>query len=169
MCTELKMREFAQKAIQQAQKTDVRMILLQGSVGVGKSTIARELDKDPDVSVVSIDNYFEKDGKYHYQSENLPEAHSYCLSIIRDLLVTTDSIIVVDNCNKNNEDVRQYLDLVDHKAVVIHIKVKDQNEAIKCGKRSTHKVPQSSIIKTFRGIETLAGKGIQYIEINAVL
>jgi len=152
--------DIAREAVETAQMRDIRMILMQGSIGSGKSTIAAEMQKLGNVVVVSADNYFVRDGKYKFRGEELWAAHAECRRKAFDILSNSAGIVVVDNCNANNADVHQYLSLTNSEAVVVRITPRNQNEAIRCGNRSVHKVPQQSVMNTFKKMETLTGKNI---------
>jgi gluconate kinase len=152
--------DIAREAVETAQARDMRMILMQGSIGCGKSTIAAEMQKLGSVEVVSADNYFVRDGVYKFRGDELWAAHAECQRKAGEILSNSANIVVVDNCNANNADVHQYISLANNKALVVRIVPRNQNEAIRCGNRSVHKVPQQSVMNTFKKMEALTGKNI---------
>lgn len=80
----------------------VRLILLRGLPGSGKSTKARELLKTlkaQHLNVVHLeaDMYFEDtQGNYHFQGDKLADAHRWCQLATRNALKNGDSVIVAN-------------------------------------------------------------------------
>ena len=153
--------EVATDAIAMAERSSLRLILMQGPVGAGKTTIANEFTNWPHVHCVSADDYFMKSGVYRFNGAQLHEAHASCRQQAEDLLAYHgDGIVVIDNCNADRADAAPYLDLTNGRALIISIVPKNQADAIRCAKRSVHRVPNQASMRTYRKLETLAANGI---------
>jgi len=142
------------------EQNHIRLVLMQGGVGTGKTTIAKRLEKQAGMSIVSVDEFFVVDGTYNFDENRLHLAHIDCQTRASNVLSNTDAPLVVDNCNKNPQDADTYLKLTCYKALVIHIQTKNQHEVIRCGKRSTHNVLSKNVMCTANNIRPITGPGI---------
>src|SRR5512138_2682582 len=51
------------------------VFIMQGISGSGKSTLAKRIAQDTGAAIVSADHYFERNGKFEYDSRQLGNAH----------------------------------------------------------------------------------------------
>lgn len=115
--------------------------ILQGVSGSGKSSIASKL-ADAD-NICSADDFFMRDGKYHFDPTKLGEAHGACLRKYVSLLLVNAQKgrpIVVDNTNTTIGEIAPYYSLAEaygYKPVIITVEC-DPDEA---AARNTHGVP----------------------------
>uniref|UniRef100_A0A8W8KSP8 Uncharacterized protein n=1 Tax=Magallana gigas TaxID=29159 RepID=A0A8W8KSP8_MAGGI len=60
-------------------KSSKTVFIMRGVSGSGKSTIARAIQKVyPSAVLCSADDYFMREGEYHFSADDLESAHKYC-------------------------------------------------------------------------------------------
>lgn len=86
------------------------VIILSGISGSGKSEYARKIKAlNPNAVIVSADQYFTAaDGSYHFDHSKLGEAHSNCRRQFKQALETSVPLIIVDNTNTTDKEIRAY-------------------------------------------------------------
>lgn len=152
--------DIARDVLKKVEEMHVRLIVIQGPIGAGKTTLAMAIAKHGSAVVLSADDFFTHDGVYKFDGNALARAHADCQRRAMDALVNTDNYVVIDNCNKNMADASEYLRLDDNQALVVRLVPKNQNDAIRCGNRSVHRVPSTSVMRTYNSIGPLEGPGI---------
>lgn len=138
----------------------MKVIILSGISGSGKSTYAEKIRQDHNgiTQTCSADHYFEKDGKYNFDPSKLGEAHAACMFKFADLLhrammgehrIDRDlDVIIVDNTNLSAVELAPYVALAaaysaECELVTIHC------DAQVAFERNAHGVP-------FQGIRRMA-------------
>lgn len=122
------------------------LFLLRGLPGSGKSFIAEQLHSTyPRASVCSTDDYFSRDGIYHWQPNLLPQAHQSCrdrtFSACRN---NRTNVIVVDNTNIRLEEMDPYIRLANdtgYAVVIIESKTPWARDPKQLASHSVHAVP----------------------------
>lgn len=90
----------------------MRIVVMRGMTGAGKSTLTKRLFKD--ALVCSADDFFPAGV---YDPRRLDEAHDYCYNRFQAGLKAKTQTIVVDNTNLKSRDYEPYvLDALDHEA-----------------------------------------------------
>ena len=93
------LEHLCSRVVQCANATKTSMIIMQGTPGSGKTTVAVMLaKKHPNAVVVSADDFFVKSGAYSFDRSKLALAHESCKQKARDALLSKKAVIV-DNCN----------------------------------------------------------------------
>ncbi|NWX20611.1 N4BP2 protein, partial [Aegotheles bennettii] len=88
------------------------LVLLRGVPGSGKSYLARTLLEDnPDGIILSTDDYFCKDGQYHYDPDCLGEAHDWNRKRAKEAFEMRISPIIIDNTNIQAWEMKPYVAL----------------------------------------------------------
>jgi len=94
-----------------------KLILMRGLPGSGKSTAAREIaaqhmtsDRGQSVAICSTDSYFIEDDKYVFRPEKLGVNHNANQDRVRDLMRVGVEVIIVDNTNTTNKEMKPYKD-----------------------------------------------------------
>ncbi|NXI53768.1 N4BP2 protein, partial [Chloroceryle aenea] len=88
------------------------LVLLRGVPGSGKSYLARALLEDnPGGIVLSTDDYFCKDGQYHYDPDCLGEAHDWNRKRAKEAFEMRISPIIIDNTNIQAWEMKPYVTL----------------------------------------------------------
>lgn len=101
----------------------MKVIVLQGVSGSGKSTYGRKLAKEAEakgafVRTVSADNFFVAlgGGTYKFDPSKLGEAHALCLRTFINAMIerwdgyfTNDSLVIVDNTNTTAVEIAPYM------------------------------------------------------------
>ena len=89
----------------------MKVYILRGISGAGKSTFARYLQKtESEVLVCSADAYMDDgNGGYRFDSRRLEDAHKYCLRTFIDGLQKRWSVVVLDNTNITFHEFRPYV------------------------------------------------------------
>lgn len=91
---------------------DLKLILIRGISGSGKTTYAKKLiENDPSLSHYEADMFFEDgDGGYHFNPKMLKDAHSWCQDRTERDLKNGKSVIV-SNTFTQKWELQPYLDL----------------------------------------------------------
>ncbi|XP_009894873.2 NEDD4-binding protein 2 [Dryobates pubescens] len=88
------------------------LVLLRGVPGSGKSYLARTLLEDnPDGIILSTDDYFCKNGQYHYDPDCLGEAHDWNRKRAKEAFEMRISPIIIDNTNIQAWEMKPYVTL----------------------------------------------------------
>ncbi|NWS68431.1 N4BP2 protein, partial [Crotophaga sulcirostris] len=88
------------------------LVLLRGVPGSGKSYLARTLLEDnPGGVILSTDDYFYKDGQYHYDPDCLGEAHDWNRKRAKEAFEMRISPIIIDNTNIQAWEMKPYVTL----------------------------------------------------------
>jgi predicted kinase len=83
----------------------MKMIIMRGLPGSGKSTLARSYGG----LVFSTDDFFVKDGVYHFDPTKLRENHDLNYSRTLEALKDKVPIVVIDNTNVQRWEVERYV------------------------------------------------------------
>lgn len=87
----------------------MKVIILRGISGCGKSTWAKQ-HALTDTVVVSADHFFiQPDGSYAFDQSKLNEAHIVCFRNFLDAIETKALTIIVDNTNIHRWEFQPYL------------------------------------------------------------
>ncbi|NXX76351.1 N4BP2 protein, partial [Urocolius indicus] len=88
------------------------LVLLRGVPGSGKSYLARTLLEDnPGGIILSTDDYFYKQGQYHYDPDCLEEAHDWNRKRAKEACEMGISPIIIDNTNIQAWEMKPYVAL----------------------------------------------------------
>lgn len=90
----------------------MKVIILSGLPGSGKSTFVKSLGKGAEV--VSADSFFIVNGEYKFDVAKLGEAHNKCLRDFNTLLALCaeeETVLVVDNTNTTVLELAPYVAL----------------------------------------------------------
>ena len=86
----------------------MKVYILRGVSGSGKSTEAMRLASNNKDIICSADDYFMKNGEYKFDPSKLGEAHGECLAKFRALVKAGAETIIVDNTNTQWWEIRPY-------------------------------------------------------------
>ena len=130
----------------------MRVVILSGISGSGKSTIAAALAANPEngkVWVCSADDHFMKDGVYTFDFRKLGDAHAGCMFKYADLMHeekmgvgSTVDTLIVDNTNTSAIEIAPYVALAAAYGVKVEL-VTVLIDPVKAAKRNTHGVPEA--------------------------
>ncbi|MGI9894429.1 ATP-binding protein [Vibrio natriegens] len=118
-----------------------KLILIRGLPGSGKTTLAKQLIPMLDAKHFEADMYFEKEsGEYHFNPQQLPQAHEWCFRQARRWL-NQGKTVIVSNTFVRLWEMKRYLDYCKKKGIEVEIKVCDGEY------QSIHDVPTATIEK----------------------
>lgn len=122
----------------------LKIIILRGVSGAGKSTFARQLHG----TVVSADDYFMRQGRYEFNPRELPAAHAKCMRDFIDLCQGVEearrNMVIVDNTNTTVMEVAPYVAVgqaYGHDVEIITIEADVERAAA----RNVHGVPTNAV------------------------
>ncbi len=99
---------------------DVRLLLIRGVAGTGKSTLAREQLVPRGFKHFETDHYFEQMGKYSFEPRKLAAAHEWCQNEARQTLWAGEKA-VVSNTFTRFWEMSPYIDMARLSEVRMHI------------------------------------------------
>ncbi len=121
--------------------TTSKLILIRGLPGSGKTTLAKQLAISLDAKHFEADMYFEtEDGEYHFNPQQLPQAHEWCFNQTRKWL-NKGKRVIVSNTFVRQWEMKRYLDFCKKKGIEVDIQVCSENY------QSIHNVPLETINK----------------------
>lgn len=86
------------------------LVLLRGAPGSGKTTLAMAmLDHNPGGVVLSTDEYFIRNGHYHYEPGLLGEAHEWNHKRAKEAFEKGQTPIIIDNTNMQCWEMKPYV------------------------------------------------------------
>ncbi|NXX39483.1 N4BP2 protein, partial [Tricholaema leucomelas] len=125
------------------------LVLLRGVPGSGKSYLARTLLEDnPDGIILSTDDYFCKNGQYHYNPDCLGEAHDWNRKRAKEAFEMRISPIIIDNTNIQAWEMKPYVTLAQQFKYKVMFREPDTWWKFKpkeLEKRNIHGVPKEKI------------------------
>ena len=87
----------------------MKLILMRGVTGSGKSTRARELlGQNPGAKILSTDDLFIEDGEYRFKPENLAQNHKKNQERCHLAMLEKTTTIIIDNTNIMPWEMRPY-------------------------------------------------------------
>lgn len=85
------------------------LLIIRGLPGAGKSTLARALcSAVPGAKRFEADDFFYKEGEYHYDSAYIKQAHKTCLYNVRYSLENRAPLVIVSNTFREAWEMRPY-------------------------------------------------------------
>ncbi|XP_051994079.1 NEDD4-binding protein 2-like [Xyrauchen texanus] len=86
------------------------LVLLRGAPGSGKTTLANAmLEHNPGGVVLSTDEYFTRNGPYHFEPNLLGEAHEWNHQRAKEALKKGQTPIIIDNTNIQCWEMKPYV------------------------------------------------------------
>lgn len=120
----------------------MKVFVMRGIPGVGKSTYANSLAQENNCKVISIDDFFLNNGIYKFDKSCWSEAHNHCLKRFIEIIVSGEDV-VVDNANTTVKGLIPYLAIASCYNASIEVITLDINyrDLVKISQRNIHSVP----------------------------
>jgi len=96
----------------------IKLIIVRGLPGSGKSTLAKYLENELNFNHLETDMFFIEDDVYKYDRSRIVEAHNWCYSSTRDLILSGQKV-VVSNTFCTNQELERYLDLLSSEQILV--------------------------------------------------
>ena len=93
-------RQFTQTSIPD---NDLRLILVRGLPGSGKSELGKALAITAGYIHVEADMFFEINGSYNYDAKQVGAAHKWCQKSVRDALASGKRVVVTNTFTRLSE------------------------------------------------------------------
>ncbi|XP_042869364.1 2',3'-cyclic-nucleotide 3'-phosphodiesterase-like isoform X2 [Penaeus japonicus] len=137
-----------EKTIDYIQNNKV-MFIMKGLPGSGKSTIVKSIQSVYKDSVVcSADFYFMRSGKYKFRADKLKQAHQACQNKATASASRGMNVIIIDNTNVRNWEMKFYLHLASeylYVPVIVEPQTPWCRDAHELAERNSHGVEKSII------------------------
>lgn len=114
----------------------MKLILIRGLPGSGKSTVARQFDGVH----IEADEYFMINGEYRFDHTKLKQAHEWCQEKTREALKSRFTA-VVSNTFTTLKELRPYFDIAAEFGILPNVIVAQGNFG------SVHGVPEETLAK----------------------
>ncbi len=116
----------------------MKLVLIRGLPGSGKSTMAQALCYNPDWVHQEADQFWMKDGEYLFDASRLREAHEWCQTKKREALAAGCSV-VSSNTFTTVKELRPYFDIAREFNIVPNVFVAQNNFG------NVHNVPAETL------------------------
>lgn len=138
----------------------MKLIVLRGIPGSGKSTWVRKHCEGGDWVVCSADDFFVgTDGVYRFDASKLAQAHQACRFRFGGAIAGGAPSIVVDNTNTKLWEFQYYLDLAQNAGYDIEV-VRLVVDVDVCVSRGVHGVPREAVERMADRFEDYPGEVI---------
>ncbi|XP_063590101.1 2',3'-cyclic-nucleotide 3'-phosphodiesterase-like isoform X2 [Penaeus indicus] len=145
-----------EKTIDYVQNNKV-MFIMKGLPGSGKSTIVKAIQEVYKDSVVcSADFYFMRSGKYKFRPDKLKDAHQACQNKATATASRGMNVIIIDNTNVRNWEMKFYLTLAreyHYVPVIVEPQTPWCRDAHELATRNSHGVDESIIEQKVKGYQ----------------
>lgn len=145
-----------EKTIDYVQNNKV-MFIMKGLPGSGKSTIVKTIQEVYKDSVVcSADFYFMKSGKYKFRADKLKDAHQACQNKATASASRGMNVIIIDNTNVRNWEMKFYLTLAreyHYVPVIVEPQTPWCRDAYELAQRNSHGMDVSIIEPKVKGYQ----------------
>jgi len=135
----------------------MKMIVLRGLPGAGKSTRAKEIVKETmfenkTSAVCSADNFFidRNSCEYKFDGRKLTEAHSWCKGGADMAMKLATDVVVIDNVSSQKWEYEPYIEIANHygyEVVEETVGGRSEQEIKEYHNRNKHGVPLEAIRK----------------------
>lgn len=123
----------------------MKIFILRGLPGAGKSTLAQALSANSKSSVIcEADDFFiNEDGKYIFDPTKIEQAHQFCFKKFTDAINNEVETIIVSNTFTQFWEFKSYMNVAKLKGIKTTILVVENYH----GGRSVHDVPEETLTK----------------------
>lgn len=118
----------------------MKLILVRGLPGSGKSTIAEQLSHISWMNHLEADMYFMRDGEYKFDVNKLGAAHAWCQNETRECL-REGNPVVVSNTFTTIKEIRPYFDIAKELGIIPNVILAQGNFG------NIHNVPEETLEK----------------------
>ena len=128
-------------------KIEKVVFLMRGLPGSGKSTLAKDLAGE-DGRIFSTDDFFMKDGEYHWDPKQVRTAHEWNQIRVAGAMSQNIPVIVVDNTNLQAWEREPYNKLAKengYEIQVVHPVTGWAWDVSECAERNIHGVPRETL------------------------
>lgn len=133
---------FADRILAMVDAKKIRMLIVRGMPGAGKTHLCNEIRKRrPTAVVMSSDEYFTAtNGTYVFKATKLEQAHHECQRRVQQKLKgDEDALVIVDNTLARRGHAMHYIRLCDSAAqLIVNLVPRSMEETKHCATRSPH-------------------------------
>nr|XP_057944325.1 NEDD4-binding protein 2 [Doryrhamphus excisus] len=133
------------------------LVLIRGAPGSGKTTLARALvEHNPGAVALSTDDYFTRQGHYHFDPTALGQAHEWNHMRAKEAFERGANPIIIDNTNMQGWEMKPYVaQALKHNYKVLFREPDTwwKNKPRELQRRSKHHVPVETIRRMLNGYE----------------
>merc|ERR1711976_705118 len=124
-------------------------------------------------TVISADDFFNKDGDYKFDPKQKKKAHDYCRKKFDNLIEegVKNSIVIVDNTNSTKSEYRYYLDRsrgAGKITIIVEISCNDEKELKEFHQRGLHSVPIQDMGRMFDDGNPIQGPSYLNLSLSSI-
>ncbi|XP_069061659.1 uncharacterized protein [Pleurodeles waltl] len=125
------------------------LILLRGVPGSGKTTLANDLlDKSPEGTVLSTDDFFRQRDGYNFVGKKLGNAHEWNQDRAMKAMDEGRTPVIIDNTNTQAWEMKPYVEMAIERGYTVQFHEPEtwwKRDPVELEKRNTHNVPRDKI------------------------
>jgi NEDD4-binding protein 2 len=122
----------------------MKLILMRGVSGSGKSTMARKITETQNLSVIlSTDDFFVVNGEYRFDPKKLGEYHAANVKRVDTAMGDECPCVIVDNTNTQAWEMKPYVELAEKHGYAVEIHMPEPVDFEEIMRRQSERADQN--------------------------
>ena len=137
------------------------VIIMRGLPGSGKSTVAKLFRDKAEAFIVSMDDFWTRDGKpYKFDKERINEAVQWTHDRFTQFIENDADLIIVDNTNTQQWEYKWFKTQAEEMGYIVHL-LEVQRPILECHAACRHLVPFSKLFEMAERFERPAAAKLE--------